>query len=807
MVPCRNWFVAVLSTHDDLAHEREQIIKLLEGKGFDISAYEQPDFPKNPNQTSRDICLDALARADIALLIINKRAGLTLDGKCAITHEEYIASIRENIPTYVFVEKNAWEEYKEYRRVRLSASEGQTDIPFECRYVDSVKVLELIYAIDRQKYEQPNNWINCYYGEQELLAEVEGTLKGLSHYYLQKIIQNQVEQVKRRRTSTGFSMSLGDVLDKEYYVNPNYLYLSGQDSVRGEISEKIVSHLKDRRSVLVLGEAGYGKTTVLAKAFLAHAAESQVHSTYRLPLYIWLKNQDVDGTFQIEDYLAACFRDIGRPLYPLLDISGTDFVFYMDGFDEIAERITPQQLQNMCASTIFNSTILLTCREQYAHKYLNSCNLMDHFSYIIEIQKWGKEKALEYIHNFCNANPENAKLEENIRGLLLDNEELVEILDSPLLITMLLSVIKENRLQVPETIRTRVALFEKCLESMAGREKNNHTDITANCSDILDYWAYFAWFLYENRLQHPTEQNMVKDILSKLEKHASDRCKNCGENLLHVIYDISGDTVSGAFHDQFLEFLVARVLCNACLKKVFPYPIFLQYVIRPEMNRYFRGIIREKSETVKAEIVENIKKQYYENLGSDHFEAVATRVHAVYHLSRIETNERAALLEKIYTLEQHTSVRLSLLFGMVKLGYLDKEEEFYQELTSDESFSRANRGYHLAYYSDKLFDERYMPYMDDGSTPWDGTLNAILKHMRSKKKQHYFLRRIELRTMIQLIQARRCVQPLSPEVIQKLETEIVRAPNPEWKREYAQFQEKIEAEFSALTALFREVSA
>lgn len=90
-------------THDDLGHEREQIIRLLSEKGFDISAYEQSDFSKPlflspPDQTSRAICLDALARADISLLIINKRAGLTLDGKYAITHEEeYIASIQENL--------------------------------------------------------------------------------------------------------------------------------------------------------------------------------------------------------------------------------------------------------------------------------------------------------------------------------------------------------------------------------------------------------------------------------------------------------------------------------------------------------------------------------------------------------------------------------------------------------------------------------------------------------------------------------------------------------------------------------------
>ena len=96
-----------------------------------------------------------------------------------------------------------------------------------------------------------------------------------------------------------------------------------------------------------------------------------------------------------------------------------------------------------------------------------------------------------------------------------------------------------------------------------------------------------------------------------------------------------------------------------------------------------------------------------------------------------------------------------------------------------------------------------MPYMDDCTSSWDGTLNAILKHMHSKEKQHFFLRRIELRTMIQLIQTRKRVQPLSREIIQELETRIIFSPNPAWKREYAQFQEKIEEEFHCLNALFR----
>ena len=90
--------MAVLSTHDDLAEERKKIIRLLGEKGFSVSAYEQPDFPKSPNRSSRDICLDALGRVDISLLIINKRAGLTLGGNCAITHEEYVASIKKIFP-------------------------------------------------------------------------------------------------------------------------------------------------------------------------------------------------------------------------------------------------------------------------------------------------------------------------------------------------------------------------------------------------------------------------------------------------------------------------------------------------------------------------------------------------------------------------------------------------------------------------------------------------------------------------------------------------------------------------------------
>jgi hypothetical protein len=193
--------------------------------------------------------------------------------------------------------------------------------------------------------------------------------------------------------------------------------------------------------------------------------------------------------------------------------------------------------------------------------------------------------------------------------------------------------------------------------------------------------------------------------------------------------------------------------------------------------------------------------QYSKNLGDDTFDAVSKRVHAAYHIGRFDYAEQTELIRKAFNVEKHISVLLSLFFGSIKMGHLDDEQKFFELLTTDEKYNDANRGYHLAYYSDAIMGNS-LPFSDDVQKKWTGTLRAFLRHFHSDDKTHYFLRRIDLLTMKHLAEARNTTTPLTQEVLVILAQLIESSP---YAKQYPDFQTKIEKSFDDLKAVFEKL--
>lgn len=117
----RPWVISVLSTSYDLKEYREYVIKEMKSKGVTVSAFEEPDFPVEDKMHSHDSCLVALNRADIAILIINKRSGGAYynceDKKVyeSITAKEFSIAAKEGKPIFTFVMEKAWDERHIYK--------------------------------------------------------------------------------------------------------------------------------------------------------------------------------------------------------------------------------------------------------------------------------------------------------------------------------------------------------------------------------------------------------------------------------------------------------------------------------------------------------------------------------------------------------------------------------------------------------------------------------------------------------------------------------------------------------------------
>ncbi len=798
------WVIGVLSTDYDLHDYRQAVIRSIKEAGAVPSAFELPDFPVETDEHSHDACLTALKRTHIALLIVDKRYGgiYYASEKESITEKEYLETIKSVIPCLIFVNQKTWDE-RHFYYTDLKAS-GKTEEEFKkeytCKHVEKVETLQFVERL-RKIYDEKNvsGWISFYDDIPALISIIEGKLRGLSRFWLRKIVEEQCKTLKARKTSTCFGMSLGDVLKKGYYLNPEYEINSGDVfEETKELEHIVVDELCQNKSILIYGEAGYGKTTILAKSFLDHADQFFQDDGYDIPFYIWLKNKDSQYHFDFMKYLQECFAEYWeREPYPYLSIESVKPYFYLDGMDELAEKLSPEETERIRQSSIFRKPVLLTCRHQYAMRNLHEFDLVNKFNVHVEIKKWSRPKAQKYINNFCRIRNVDQNFKAKVYALLTGNSDLSNVLDNPLLITMLLWIIEENRMSIPETITTRVELFRESLKLMARRECGKGRMGNLGENELLLIWSYYAWLFYEKKLQRKSAK--VKHLLSELQTvFLSQYGIGYNESIFEAVFDSNEETVFGTFHEQFLEFLIANTLNYACLNKCEPYPTFLKYVVRPEINKYFRGIWEEGTEEEKANVAKNIFDIYMEKQGYFEDEAVRIRVHAIYHVTRLECAERKKYIQRAFEIEKTIPVRLSLFFGAIKMGQLDKEQEFYDLLCQNQEYSVANRGYHLAYYGD-MQDEGELPFKDTGSEDWVNTLKAFIRHFESGLREHYYLWRVDLVTMLQLMEARGTTEPLLLEDLEILEKHI----NNPCIKDRESFQKKVEVTFSEFKKRYR----
>lgn len=794
MEELRPWTISILSTAYDLEEYRKAVIDELKSKGITVSAFELSEFPAEHSMHSHDSCLVALQRADIAILIINKRVGgqyYSEDKKSSqsITAKECSEAIKAGIPIYTFVKEEAWNERHAYK-TQLKAFIGNSEKNSEeindlklkfnkdyiCSYVDKVETIDFIesmqYAYEKHKI---SNWIDKFNTVEDLVNRVIGKLKGYSRKLIERIAAGQCSTLQNKHTSTAFGMTLGDVFKSQYYIEPPHEVESGdlgEDALSGNIHKAICSD----KSVLIYGEAGYGKTTILAKCFIDHVEEYLKKPTYDIPLLLTLRNKGSDYHFNLEQFIneeLAITEDtqLRHKPYPYLDLSQIRTRFYCDGFDEMAEMLNVNDLDRIRDSNIFTRPLLLTCRQQFANRYLRDPSFSDKFGIRVRINKWDSETVQNYIDNYFKNSGIDDNIKKNIYESMDKNIELHQVLDSPLLITMFLWYIEQQN--TFESTITVTELFKHWISELAIRERSKvilgDADIDAN--KIVEIWAFTAWQVYCHKFQKKDLKLKLDDLIDSLKEKFPAYSEHINPSWFSTLFDCKNDYILGTFHEQFMEYLVAKVLIYACIKKEYPYPEFLKMVIRPEINRYFRGIWNDCNNRDKETVFSALEAQYTQNLGNNSQEAIASRVHAIYHISRLESLQRRPCLERAFNTEQHISVLLSLYFGAIKMGLLDKEETFFKLLNTDENFNKANRGYHLAYYSDSIVGDE-LPFEDDISCSWTGTLKAFERHFSSDDACHYFLRRIDLVTMRQLIEARAAIEPLTEEKLKCFEENI-----------------------------------
>jgi hypothetical protein len=146
--------IFVSSTYYDLKHIRNSLEVFIDGFGYESVLYEQGDIPFHHNNPLDVSCYEEIKRCHILVLIVGGRYGSPasepeldmskgLDFYNSVTKKEYETARSNDIPIYIFVEKNVLSEYRTYKNNRDNTS-------IKYAHVDNVQIFQLIDEIYAQ---------------------------------------------------------------------------------------------------------------------------------------------------------------------------------------------------------------------------------------------------------------------------------------------------------------------------------------------------------------------------------------------------------------------------------------------------------------------------------------------------------------------------------------------------------------------------------------------------------------------------------------------------------------------------------
>ncbi len=103
-------FIFISSTFDDLQHIRNHLVNFIETDlGYGALAFEERKFPADPSVDTTLNSIQAVQeRADVLVLIVGRSYGTPPDddSEKSVTHLEYEAARRKDIPVFVFIDKS-----------------------------------------------------------------------------------------------------------------------------------------------------------------------------------------------------------------------------------------------------------------------------------------------------------------------------------------------------------------------------------------------------------------------------------------------------------------------------------------------------------------------------------------------------------------------------------------------------------------------------------------------------------------------------------------------------------------------------
>lgn len=705
MEQTEKWSIGLISTSKDLDTERCIIMDDLKKWGFQVVAFEGGNFVVDAEKEKNGACISAFDNIDIAIILVGDELGYSSEEMISITCKEYEHVVNLKKYRIIFARKTTWDNYQNTERRQFIRS-----TPF------------LDYINNKKK-----DFINFFYDISHLRELIKEKLEGLSMLLLKSIAESQYTKLMSSITIPSIGNAIKEQL--KFYlpseINPSV-------NAFGEVidsSQIYISLIESNKvnHIVVCGEIGSGKSMLLYKNYDAHFNDYHTGSIDRVPLFLSLRGKEKN--YSINDYFSECFMiHLKMPMYPLFTYSSNSFVIYADGMDEMSNIIVRNDISSWLSTEFNVKYLMISCRTDFYNNFVKESNFTIDFNFTINY--WNAEKTKEYIASFLK----DKTMIQNYAIKWIDNN-LSNWINTPLLISIICFLLKEvsNFGEAEETLNSimnEVTLLKKYTSLFIKRElKRIQQDSTKDVDNIYNELMKTAWIFYTQK-KNGSMHTLISRNYTTFQYNITKEYLGITELNEYYTYTI---------HEYFIDFLVSMYTLNQ-LKENTNSEHF-DYMLSADINKLIFQEIDGFPDDKKQSIFNRLFMEYsialYQNC-----ENIKRRTHIVYYLSRINSNtNKKQLTDILFKIEKEPEIRLSLCFGMIKLGDLEIEEYLYQQIETDEVWNRTNRGYHLLYYKD--VEGKEIPYLDENTSDWSKTFFALKNHI-CNRRQYYYLARIDL---------------------------------------------------------------
>ena len=397
---------------------------------------------------------------------------------------------------------------------------------------------------------------------------------------------------------------------KKFSMDDAFIELTAKGKLESDNDSKdLFEIIKVYKRLIITGAPGAGKSLFCKKVLQLCCKENNFGFRNTIPILIELGSYK-EGS-PIKNYIPPEFSDCGHLLEEQLEKG--EFLFLLDGFDEISEKNQSATIKNEILKFINdyrNCRYIITCRDEVYKS--DFCREID-TEYVIN--EFDKDQIKTYIKTWLKLpNTVNKKgfTSNEIYNVLQENSHLMELARTPLMLAMILYLHVDKDKTLPHSRGEFYELLTKVLLDSKEMEIPKSIEYKWEYKELKSLLSHIAW----NMNDRVMSKSKIKELIRNTKQEESDVNSVINNVLLHsnLIQRIKGEemdeeSIYRFSHKTIQEYFIAYyVLHNIAedllLGKFENNPPYWKKTIRLYCNLYKGDISNflEKINKIKPDI-------------------------------------------------------------------------------------------------------------------------------------------------------------------------------------------------------------